>query len=155
MCNYLSRERQEGLVAHIHVIHENAEWLAPLAAALDRQALPWRDWFLDRGTFDLSRPPPKGVFYNRMSASSHTRDHRYAAELTGAVLAWLERHGRTVVNGERALALEISKVAQYEALAVFDIETPPTIAAVGRDNIAAAARRLGFPLILKHNRAGK
>src|SRR5262249_19648259 len=66
-----------------------------------------------------------------------------------------KRHGRTVVNGERALALEISKVAQYEALAAFDIETPPTIAAVGRDNIAEAAKRLGFPLILKHNRAGK
>jgi hypothetical protein len=31
-----------------------------------------------------------------MSASSHTRDHRYAAELTAAVLAWLERHGRQV-----------------------------------------------------------
>jgi len=32
---------------------------------------------------------------------------------------------------------------------------PPTIAAVGRDSIAEAAKRLGFPLILKHNRAGK
>jgi hypothetical protein len=32
------------------------------------------------------------------------------------VLAWLKRHGRTVVNGERALQLEISKIAQYEAL---------------------------------------
>jgi len=27
---------------------------------------------------DLTSPPPKGVFYNRMSASSHTRGHRYA-----------------------------------------------------------------------------
>ena len=42
----------------IHVIHENAEWLEPLADALNRQMLPWRDWFLDRGMFDLSRPPP-------------------------------------------------------------------------------------------------
>src|SRR6266478_6238469 len=68
----------------IHVIHENAAWLTPLADALDRQRLPWREWFLDRGVFDLSSPPPQGVFYNRMSASSHTRDHRYAAELTAA-----------------------------------------------------------------------
>ena len=44
----------------IHVIHENATWLEPLAEALDAQALPWRDWFLDRGMFDLSRPPPEG-----------------------------------------------------------------------------------------------
>jgi hypothetical protein len=95
------------------------------------------------------------VFYNRMSASSHTRDHRYAAEYTGAVLAWLKRHGRTVVNGERALQLEISKVAQYQALAAFDIDTPDTLAVVGTHHIPAAAERLGYPLILKHNRAGK
>jgi hypothetical protein len=90
-----------------------------------------------------------------MSASSHTRDHRYAAEYTGMVLAWLERHGRTIVNDGRALRLEISKVAQYEALAKFGIRTPETLAVVGRDNIPAAASRLGFPLILKHNRGGK
>jgi len=78
----------------IHVIHENSAWLEPLARALDAEKLPWRDWFLDRGAFDLSSEPPPGVFYNRMSASSHTRDHRYAAELTAGVLAWLSRHGR-------------------------------------------------------------
>ena len=44
-----------------------------------------------------------------MSASSHTRGHRYAAELTAAVLAWLKRHDRRVVDGSRALDLEISK----------------------------------------------
>jgi len=112
---------------HIHVIHENAAWLEPLAAALDRQGLPWRDWFLDRGVVDLSRPPPEGVFYNRMSASSHTRDHRYAAELTASVLAWLEAHGRRVVNGGRALDLEISKARQYAALDGAGIRTPATV----------------------------
>ena len=111
-------------MTHIHVIHENAAWLEPLAAALDRHGLPWCDWFLDKGVFDLSRPPPDGVFYNRMSASSHTRGHRYAAELTASVLAWLERHGRPVVNGSRALDLEISKARQYAALEARGIRTP-------------------------------
>src|SRR5437868_7399325 len=142
-------------MTHIYVIHENAAWLEPLAHALDAEGLAWRDWFLDQGAFDLSQPPPQGVFYNRMSASSHTRDHRYAPELTGAVLAWLKRHGAVVVNGERALQLELSKVAQYEALAKFGIETPQTLAVVGKENIADAAQHLGFPVILKHNRAGK
>ena len=68
------------------------------------------------GILDLRAEPPPGVFYNRMSASSHTRNHRYAPELTGAVLAWLKRHGAVVVNGERALQARLSKVAQYEAL---------------------------------------
>jgi hypothetical protein len=142
---------------YIHVIHENAAWLEPLARALDAEALPWRDWFLDRGTFDLSRPPPEGVFYNRMSASSHTRDHRYAAELTAAVLAWLAGHGRRIVNGPRALDLEISKTRQYAALEAAGIRTPKTVLVAGREHLVAASRRHfdGGPVILKPNRGGK
>ncbi len=141
----------------IHVIHENAAWLEPLAQALDRQGLPWREWFLDRGVFDLSRPPPEGVFYNRMSASSHTRNHRYAAELTASVLAWLERHGRRVVNGSRALDLEISKARQYAALEKAGIRTPDTVLVAGTELLVEAARRHfgGGPFILKPNRGGK
>jgi hypothetical protein len=144
-------------MAHIHVIHENAAWFQPLAAALDRYAVPWRDWFLDRGVFDLSRPPPEGIFYNRMSASSHTRDHRYAAELTTSVLAWLERHGRRVVNGSRALDLEISKARQYAALEAASIRTPDTVVVAGRELLVDAARQRfgGGPFILKPNRGGK
>ena len=144
-------------MTHIHVIHENAAWLEPLAAALDRQALPWRDWFFDRGVFDLSRPPPEGVFYNRMSASSHTRDHRFAAELTVAVLAWLERHGRRVVNASRALDLEISKARQYAALEAAGIRTPDTALVAGKELLVETAhQRFGaVPFILKPNRGGK
>ncbi len=142
---------------HIHVIHENAIWLAPLATALDERGLPWRDWFLDRGVFDLSVPPPDGIFYNRMSASSHTRDHRYAAELTAAVLAWLVAHGRRVINGPRALDLEISKARQYAALEKSGIRTPKTIIVAGAEQLARAARRHfdDGPVILKPNRGGK
>jgi hypothetical protein len=139
----------------IYVLHENAEWVKPLQAAFAQIGAPYEEWFLDRGVLDLRAAPPAGVFYNRMSASSHTRDHRYAAEYTGAVLAWLERHGRTIANNGRALQLEVSKVAQYQALARFGILTPDTLAVVGRENIKAAAAQLGFPLILKHNRGGK
>jgi hypothetical protein len=139
----------------IYVIHENDAWVEPLRAALRDRRLPWEEWFLSDGTVDLGAAPPEGVFYNRMSASSHTRGHRYGPELTGAVLAWLESHGRRVVNNARALALEISKVAQYEALRTFGIRTPRTLAAVGADQIVAAARKLPAPFITKHNRAGK
>ena len=95
-------------MTRIHVLHENAARLPLLAQAFDQRRLPWTEWFLDAGTFDLAAPPPQGVFYNRMSASSHTRDHRFSAELTAAVLAWLTRWSRRVVNGPGALDLEIS-----------------------------------------------
>ncbi|MBZ6077207.1 ATP-grasp domain-containing protein [Microvirga puerhi] len=142
-------------MSKVFVIHENSAWVEPLRAAFAQDGTPYEEWFLDQGVLDLRSPPPAGVFYNRMSASSHTRDHRFAAEYTGAVLAWLERHGGTIVNDSRALRLEISKVAQYEALTKFGLRTPETLAVVGKSNITAAAATLGFPLILKHNRGGK
>ncbi|MDR2704022.1 MAG: alpha-L-glutamate ligase [Cellulomonadaceae bacterium] len=139
----------------IYVIHENDDWTAHLTARLVELGLPFETWHLDEGAVNLAEAPPEGVFYNRMSASSHTRGHRYAPELTGAVLDWLEFHGRTVLNGSRALSLELSKVKQYTALEQFGIKTPRTIAVVGKDNICSAAKQIGFPLITKHNRAGK
>ncbi len=144
-------------MSRIHVLHENAAWLPPLAQAFDQRRLPWTEWFLDAGTFDLAAPPPQGVFYNRMSASSHTRGHRFAAELTAAVLAWLTRWGRRVVNGPGALDLEISKARQYAALEGHGIATPRTVLISGRERLVPAALRhfAGQPVILKPNRGGK
>jgi hypothetical protein len=139
----------------IYVIHENEAWVEPLRAAFAQQSLPFEEWYLDRGVLDFSSAPPQGVFYNRMSASSHTRDHRYAAEYTSCVLPWLELHGRRVVNDSRALRLEINKIAQYAELGRFGIRTPRTLAAVGREAIIDAARRMQGSFITKHNRAGK
>ena len=139
----------------IHVIHENDAWVVPLRDAFDERGLPFEEWFLGDGRLDLTQAPPQGVFYNRMSASSHTRGHRYAPEHTAAVLAWLERHGRRVVNSSRALQLEVSKVAQYAALEAHGIRTPRTVAALGRDAIVEAGRGFTPPFITKHNRAGK
>ncbi len=139
----------------IHVLHENDAWVEPLREAFAGQRLPFEEWFLSEGTLDFSVPPPDGVFYNRMSASSHTRGHRYAPEYTAAVLSWLEAHDRRVINNGRALQLEISKVAQYAALERHGIRTPRTVAAIGRDAIVDAARRFDGAFITKHNRAGK
>ncbi|MFD2164846.1 RimK family alpha-L-glutamate ligase [Thalassotalea euphylliae] len=140
----------------IYVIHENQEWTVHLEDRLKELNAPYELWHFDEGMIDLSSEPPEGVFYNRISASSHTRDHRYAPEFTEAVLAWLEKHGRTVVNGTRALRLEVSKVNQYMALNQAGIATPKTLAAVGKENIVKAANELAQPsFITKHNRAGK
>ena len=142
-------------MSKIYVIHENDAWVEPLRAAFAELDLPYAEWFIADGRLDLSTVPPRGVFYNRMSASSHTRGHRYAAELTGGVLAWLESHGRRVVNNSHALALEISKMAQYGALRREGIRVPHTIAAVGREAIVDAAKSMRGRFITKHNRAGK
>jgi len=143
-------------MSKVYVIHENSEWTIHLTKRLEELGVPFEEWHLDEGTVDLSTVPPEGIFYSRMSASSHTRDHRFAAEFTGQVLAWLEAHGRTVLNGTNALKLEVSKVLQYLELEKYGVKTPKTVAAVGKENILKAANSFeGQSFITKHNRAGK
>ena len=142
--------------AKVYIIHENWEWTQHLTKWLEEKEIPYEDWNLTTGILNLTEAPPQGVFYNRMSASSHTRDHRYSPEFADQVLKWLEFHGRTVVNGSDAIELEVSKVKQYLALEQAGIQTPKTIAVLGRERIVEAAEQLNiFPLITKHNRAGK
>jgi hypothetical protein len=144
-------------MARIYVLHENAAWVEPLRRAFDARGLSYEEWFLDgSGQVEFELPPPQGVFYNRMSASSFTRGHRFAPEQTAAVLAWLERYGRRVVNNGRALQLEVSKAAQQAALNAAGITTPRTVAAIGRAALLDAAERFApGPVILKPNRGGK
>lgn len=139
----------------IYVIHENDEWTQPLKARLDETRLPWVDWNLSKGLVDIDCTPPQGIFYNRMSASSHTRGNYYAPEFTNAVLNWLQSHGRTVFNDTRALALEVNKIAQYTALKSQGILVPKTIGTVGKEALRQAAKSMPGSFITKHNRAGK
>lgn len=141
----------------IHILHENPEWLAPLTAALDRQGLPWQDWFLGDAVIDPSSPPPEGVFWSRMSASAHTRDHLSAPQVTASVIDWLESHGRVVINGNGALDLEVSKARQAVALKAAGIDTVRTIIVGARSKVVEAARNhfAGQSVIYKPNCGGK
>ncbi|MFS1663118.1 ATP-grasp domain-containing protein [Streptococcus sp. zg-JUN1979] len=140
----------------IYIIHEHIDWTKAITKWLDEAGVAYELWDLSKGRLNLAKEPPQGIFYNRMSASSHTRGHRYAPEYTQQVIKWLEHHGRKVINGSAAIDLEISKIKQYLALSDFGIKTPKTVAAFGREEIISAARDLyTYPLVIKHNRAGK
>lgn len=143
-------------IPKVFIIHENEEWTAPLISALERRNIPYSDWNMSTATLDVSQPAPEGVFYNRMSASSHTRGHRFAPEMTVGVLAWLESQNRITFNGRSALNLEISKLVQYAALDNAGPSVPQTIAVSSREEVISAYRSLPFEdVITKHNRAGK
>jgi hypothetical protein len=139
----------------VHVLHENPDWFAPVGKALDTARVPYEQWLLSDGALDLTEPPPAGVFWSRMSASSHTRGHKYAKDYARGVLSWLEAHGRRVVNGRRVLELEMSKVDQIVALGAAGFDVPRTVAVAGTAALAAAARALPVPFIAKHNQSGK
>ncbi len=139
----------------VYVLHENPEWFPPFAAAFERATLDYEEWLLISGSLDLDAAPPEGVFWNRLSASSHTRGHEYAKEYTRAVLDWLEAHGRRVVSGRSVVEMEVSKVRQLTALRAFGIDVPKTIAVIGNDDLSRVDRQFPTPFITKHNQGGK
>ncbi|PRY83619.1 ATP-grasp domain-containing protein [Alkalibacterium olivapovliticus] len=143
-------------MSKVIILHENMDWTKHLIKRLEELDVPYEEWDLSDGILDIQDLPEDGIYYNRMSASSHTRGHRYAPELTDQVLTWLEQKGARVINGTGAIELEVSKLKQYLALQADGIKTPKTIGAVGAENIIKAAEKLNeFPFIIKHNRAGK
>ena len=146
-------------MSKVYIIHENMDWTRHLTARLNELSVPYEELDLSEGILNIGKEPEKGVYYNRMSASSHTRGHRYAPELTEQVLTWLENKGTEavrVINGTSAINLEVSKLKQYILLQKAGINTPKTLGAVGKDQILNAAKELDtYPFIIKHNRAGK
>ncbi|MFT4306440.1 MAG: alpha-L-glutamate ligase [Microbacterium sp.] len=139
----------------VYVLHDNPEWIPPLAAALETAGVPHREWSLTGGSFDLTQDPPEGVFWSRLSASAHTRGAPRAKEQARAVLRWAEAAGRPVVNGSAVAELEVSKVAQYVALRRAGFDVPRTVAVFGEADLPARARELPLPFITKHNQGGK
>ena len=140
----------------IYVIHENQEWCTPLFSALQALNAPYHDWDMSDASLDIMAQAPNGIFYNRMSASSHSRGHRFAPEITTGLLAWLEGQDRIVLNGRFALHLEVSKLVQYAALQKAGLAVPETHAVTNGEALLRAYEALDLPaLITKHNRAGK
>lgn len=150
----------------IYIIHENPEWIPPFKEAFDRAGVRFNEILLTQGGITLDSIPPQGVFWSRLSASSHTRDNAFSKEYGRALLAWLESYGRKVINGSSVLEIEVSKVKQALLLESFfksqgvDFKTPKTLAVFGKTDLINAAssfaKNLGNkPFITKHNQGGK
>ena len=138
----------------IYLIHENKNWLKPLLKELLDKGIPFAEWNMVDKTINLFTPPPEGIFFNKMSASSHSRGNRYCPELTTGLISWLEVHKRLVLNGSNAQKLELSKMVQYSELKKVGLKVPKTICSTTLKGIVDAAKILKFPIIIKHNRAG-
>ena len=139
----------------VYIIHENDEWTLSLKLELKKLEVNFEDWHVEKANIDLGKNPPEGIFYNRMSASSHARGHRYAPEFTATILNWLKHHKRRIINNGNALALEISKSLQYLKLNESGIKTPKSIYCNSKEHIVKAADHFSKPFITKHNRAGR
>lgn len=141
----------------VHVLHENPEWMAPFVAAFADEGVPLVEHVLTGGALDLQEEPAPGVWWSRMSASSHTRGHEASPAHTRAVLSWVQAAGRRTVNGRRVLELELSKVDQLTALRAAGLDVPRTTVLVAADDeeLLRAAKGFDGPFVTKHSQGGK
>ncbi|WP_231445470.1 ATP-grasp domain-containing protein [Brevibacterium zhoupengii] len=139
----------------VYIIHDNPEWIAPFAQALERSGVNFVEWLLPDVSIDLTTEPPQGLFWSRLSASAHTRTDPHVKDYGRAVLAWLQVAGRTVINGADVYELEVSKIRQHRELAARGFDTPRTSAVFGSAALSTAARDFNPPFITKHNQGGK
>ncbi|MCT1606377.1 hypothetical protein M3B43_03360 [Nesterenkonia massiliensis] len=135
----------------VYIIHDNPEWIPPFRDAFTAEGVEFVEWLLPDQVLDLSALPPQGIFWSRLSASSHTRTDPHVKEYGRAVLAWLEASGRTVVNGAGVYELEVSKVRQHRLLSQQGFRVPRTTAVFGPTGLVKAAETFSPPFSTKHN----
>lgn len=138
-----------------HVLFENPDWLPPLVAGLEAEGFDVQLHEIWQGSIRIDQAPPKGVWINRMSPSSHTRGHAQSVALMREILTWLESHNAPLVNGSAAFRLEVSKLQQDIVLRKHGIKTPRTVGAVGKVALMELAETFTGPFITKHNQGGK
>jgi glutathione synthase/RimK-type ligase-like ATP-grasp enzyme len=139
----------------IAVYYEHQEWFRPLFAELDRRATPYVRLDARRHRYAAGDDRVKySLFFNRMSSSAYTRGNGQGINYTANYLAHLEGIGTPVVNGSKSFAVETSKPLQLSLLASLGLSFPRTAVINNPDDVLAAAREIGYPVIFKPSIGG-
>jgi glutathione synthase/RimK-type ligase-like ATP-grasp enzyme len=136
------------------VFYEHPAWFLPLFAALERRGVsytkltPAGDWN------PADTTAPARVVFNRIAMSSFLRSSEHPIFYATALLDHWRRAGARIVNGPEVLALDSSKARQLSLIAGLGLAIPATRVVHRAQDVEAAARSLGFPLVVKANIGG-
>lgn len=139
------------------VLFEHPDWQRPLFSALEANGVRYDALDLKAASFAAGELPRARVVFNQASPSAYVRGNARAVPLALALLKALEAAGRTVLNGHRAFALELSKTAQAALLHRLGIRTPRSFVFNDLDALRA---RVGadpswrWPALLKPEQGG-
>ena len=137
------------------VFYEHPDWFAPLFAALDRAGIAYREIKAAGHIFDPADPAlPAPLVLNRIAMSSFLRQNEHPIFYAQALFAQWEGLGARVLNGSAALALDASKARQLALIHRLGLAAPVTRVVHAREDLAAAANAIGFPLVVKADIGG-
>jgi hypothetical protein len=137
------------------ILYEHPEWFRPMFAALDRAGLSYEAITATGHSFDPGgSPAPAPLVFNRIAMSSFLRQAEHPIFYAQALFAHWEGQGARVLNGSAALAVDASKARQLSLIHRLGLAAPATRAVHARDDLAAAAAAIGFPLVVKADIGG-
>lgn len=116
------------MTSDLVVLYEHPEWQKPLFAALERRGVSFSVFDLKKGCFDVDEVPQAKLYFNQASPSAYVRGNERAVPLALSFIQSLEMRGARVLNGSKALLLELSKAAQGSMLKTLGIAHPRTAA---------------------------
>jgi len=138
------------------VLHEHPEWQKPLFDALTRRGVDFAPLDLKRAAFSSDTLSPRPLYFNQSSPSAYVRGNTRAVPYAAALIRSIETSGGRVINGWRALSLELSKSTQAALLQQLGLRTPKSLPFNDVDALEAECARAGWtwPALIKPEQGG-
>jgi glutathione synthase/RimK-type ligase-like ATP-grasp enzyme len=138
------------------IVHDHPHWFQPLFAALDRAGIDFLAVSTDGHGFDpIGGRPPAPVIFNRVAMSAAQRSRRHPVYYTMALLDHWAGQGALVLNGADAMAIDASRARQLALINRLGLAAPATRVVHDEAAVLAAARSIGFPLVVKADIGGQ
>jgi len=143
------------MTASLAILYEHPAWFEPLFAALDRRGIDYVKVHSGGHRFDpAGSSPPARLIFNRVAMSSFLRDPDHSIFYTMALLDHWRGAGATIINGPEVMAIDASKARQLSLIERLGFATPRTRVVHRARDVGAAAKDIGFPLLVKANIGG-
>jgi glutathione synthase/RimK-type ligase-like ATP-grasp enzyme len=137
------------------ILYEHPKWFEPLFAALDRRGISYEAIRLSDHSYDpAGGDVPAPVILSRVAMSSFLREVDHGIFYAEALLAHWAARGAKVLNGAEVLAIDSSKARQLTLITGLGYAIPDTRVVHRPDDLVAAARGMGWPLLVKANIGG-
>ena len=136
------------------VLFEHPEWQKPLFAALERRGVRFGTFDLKKASFLEADPPAAPLYFNQASPSAYLRGNARAVPMALAIIKNLEEKGARVINGSKALTLELSKSTQAALLRRLGLRGPRTAVFNDVDARRSIAASFAGPALVKPEQGG-
>ncbi|HEX8063356.1 MAG TPA: alpha-L-glutamate ligase [Allosphingosinicella sp.] len=137
------------------ILYEHPTWFEPLFAALERRGVRFEAIRLSDHSFDPACTEiPAPVILSRVAMSSFLREVEHGIFYAQSLLAHWAANGARVLNGAEVIAVDSSKARQLSLISRLGYAVPETRVVHRRGDLLAAARTMGWPLLVKANIGG-